>query len=62
MGKLYGWYSLNAYLRGGMEYIYKNNYNQLTYCTIVTTNKKSPYGINSLYSDVVYCGEIRTPH
>lgn len=61
MDTLHGWYSLNAYLQGDTEYIYMSEYNQLTYCTIITGNKEKPYTSNSPYNDVVYCGKIKLP-
>jgi hypothetical protein len=55
---MYGWYSLNAYKNGEKEYIYMNDYNQITLCTIISYNKICPY-TNKYKNDVVFCGKIK---
>jgi hypothetical protein len=57
--KLYGWYSIEAYMCG-TEFVYLNPDNQLTLCTCVTHNKVNPYGITGLNKDAIYCGEVTT--
>lgn len=54
LAKLYGWYSLNAYINGEREYIYINLIGQETHCTIISTDKI--YQLS--YHDAVFMGEL----
>ena len=54
---MYGWYSMNAYIRGEPEYIYYNEDGQETFCTLVTEDKKFPLNDKD---DYVCCGKILT--
>ena len=54
---MYGWYSLNAYRYNEKEYIYLNDYHQITICTIITDSKICPSDYK-YKDDVVFCGKI----
>jgi hypothetical protein len=54
---MYGWYSMNAYIRGEPEYIYYNEDGQETFCTLITEDKKFPLNDKE---DYVCCGKILT--
>jgi hypothetical protein len=59
MNKLYGWYSLKAYVSNEIEYIYLNQDNQETFCTISSDKRDCPYPIGSSYhKDAVFVGEV----
>ena len=58
MDVLYGWYSLNAFNDGEKEYIYTNEDNQETFCTVVSYENVCPYK-QKRYEDVVYLGKLK---
>lgn len=55
---MYGWYSLDAYLRGDPEFVYINPDGQETYCTATSYTKKCPYHLDQ-YPDCIFMGEIK---
>ena len=54
---MYAWYSLDAYKNNEKEYIYLNDYDQITICTLITDTKIYPSDYK-YKNDVVFCGKI----